>query len=315
MTSFERVAYEPAKRDAFLSLMRDVYAGTSWTPEEFDWWFEQNPTGRFIVTLAEEDGETIGAACQSFARLRVDGEPRLATFTVHVMTHPRGRGKGVFSGLQLHNDDLAAEAGADYALGFTNPQAGPIFVSKLGWDELCWLRLWARPKRPLRALKHRRERGHPAGGVVAGATVEAFGPKHEEIYQRASSDWRAGHFVKDAPYLDWRYRHSTRRYASFSTDRGFAVAGWGVYRGLSAGTICELVGGDGVRLLRRCVKAVDADVVIAMPNRGEERTYAAAGFVPTPAAIRLIGRSLKAGVALPHGRERWRFTLGDTDIF
>ena len=62
-------------------------------------------------------------------------------------------------------------------------------------------------------------------------------------------------------------------------------------------------------------KVVDADVVIAMPNRGDERTYLAAVFVPTPAAIRLIGRSLKAGVEVPHGRDRWRFTLGDTDIF
>jgi Acetyltransferase (GNAT) domain len=315
VTQFARVPYEPSKRDAFLALMRDVYEGTAWSPEEFDWWFERNPTGRYIVTLAEENGTTIGAACQSFARLVVDGEPRLATFTVHVMTHPLGRGKGVFSGLQLHNDALAAEQGADYALGFTNPQAGPIFISRLGWDELCWLRLWARPKRPQRALRHLRSHdGRPRGGVRAGATVEPFGARHEEIYRRAAPGW-AGHVVKDNAYLEWRYRETTRTYASFSTDRGFAVVGWGVYRGLSAGTICELVGGDGVRLLRRCVHAVDADVVIAMPNRGEERTYLAAGFAPTPAAIRLIGRSLKQGVEVPHGRDRWRFSLGDTDIF
>lgn len=310
--SWEIVPYEPERRADFLALMRDVYGGTGWSEEEFDWWFEQNPTGRFILNLAIEDGQTIGAAAQSYARMVVGGQEGESTFTIHVMTGPAARGKGVFSKLQLHNDDVAAENGAHFAFGFTNPMAGPIFVSKLGWDELCWLRLWARPKRPLRAARHLRAHGKPSGGV-RGA-VEEFGPQHEQIYRRAAAGW-AAHFVKSADYLNWRYRASPRPYASFSTDRGFAVVGWGVYRGISAGLVCELVGGDGVRLLNRCVRAVDADILIAMPNRGEHATYLAAGFVPIPAAIRFIGRALRPEEPLPRGRAAFRFSLGDTDIF
>jgi GNAT superfamily N-acetyltransferase len=311
-SSFEIVPFEPSRRGDFLALMREVYGGSGWSEEEFDWWFEQNPTGRFILNLADEAGRTIGAAAQSYARLVLGGREGEATFTIHVMTGEAARGKGVFSALQLHNDEQAARSGARLALGFTNPMAGPIFVDKLGWDELCWLRLWARPKRPFRAARHLRSHGRPAGGV-RGA-VEEFGPRHEEIYRRAAAGW-ADHLVKDAAYLNWRYRASPRPYASFSTARGFAVVGWGVYRGVSAGLVCELVGSDGVRLLNRCVRAVDADVVIAMPNAGEHRTYLAAGFVPTPAAIRFIGRSLQQDEALPHGRAAFRLSLGDTDIF
>jgi GNAT superfamily N-acetyltransferase len=234
------------------------------------------------------------------------------TFTIHVMTGPAARGKGVFSALQQHNEEIAAAAGAELALGFTNPMAGPIFVGKLGWDELCWLRLWARPKRPLRAVRHLRAHGRPAGGVRGAA--EAFGPRHEEVYRRAAPGW-ANHVVKDAAYLNWRYRDSPRPYVSFSTRRGFAVVGWGVFKGIPAGLVCELVGGDGPRLLRQCVRAADADVVLAMPNRGEEKTYLSAGFVPTNSSIRLIGRSLQPDAPLPHGRAAWRFSLGDTDIF
>jgi GNAT superfamily N-acetyltransferase len=312
LSRYETVAYDPSRRGDFLALMREVYEGTGWTEEQFDWWFEQNPTGRFIVTLADSDGRTIGAAAQSYARMVLNGHDAEATFTIHVMTSPLARGKGVFSGLQLHNDELAAAGGAELALGFTNPMAGPIFVSRLGWDELCWLRLWARPKRPLRALRHLRSGGHPQGGVRG--SVERFDERHEEIYRRAARGW-ANHVVKDAAYLNWRYGASPRAYASFSTERGFAVVGWGVYRGVSAGLVCDLVGGDGVRLLNRCARAVDADIVVAMPNRGEHATYLAAGFVPTPAAIRFIGRSLRDDVPLPHGRDAWRLSLGDTDIF
>jgi hypothetical protein len=306
------VPYERERLGDFLALMREVYGGAGWSEEEFDWWFEQNPTGRFILNLAVEDGAVIGAAAQSYARMVVGGRQGESTFTIHVMTGQAARGKGVFSGLQLHNDDVAAQSGARLALGFTNPMAGPIFVGKLGWEELCWLRLWARPKRPLRALRHLRTHGKPAGGV-RGA-VEEFTPRHEEIYRGAATRW-SDHLVKSADYLNWRYRASPRPYASFSTDRGFAVLGWGVYRGISAGLVCELVGGDGVRLLNRCVRAADADIVLAMPNPGEHATYLAAGFVPTPAAIRFIGRSLQPDEPLPRGRSAFRFSLGDTDIF
>ena len=292
--------------------MREVYEGRGWSEEEFDWWFERNPTGHFIVNLAVEDGRTIGAAAQSYARMVIGGREGEATFTIHVMTGKAARGKGVFSALQLHNDDQAAAGGARLALGFTNPMAGPIFVGRLGWEELCWLRLWARPKRPLRALRHLREHGEPSGGVRRA--VEEFGRSHEGIYRRAAARW-ADHVVKDAAYLNWRYRDSPRPYASVSSARGFAVVGWGVYRGVSAGLVCELVGGDGVRLLHRCVRLADADLVLAMPNPGEYATYLAAGFVPTPAAIRFIGRSLQPDEPLPHGRKAFRFTLGDTDIF
>ena len=310
-TGWQIVPYEPGRRADFLNLMRVVY-GTGWSDEEFDWWFEQNPTGHFILNLAVEDGETIGAAAQSYARMIIGGREGEATFTIHVMTGPAARGKGVFSGLQLHNDDVAAQAGARLALGFTNPMAGPIFVGKLGWDELCWLRLWARPKRPLRALRHMRAHGKPTGGV-RGA-VEEFSGRHEEVYRCAARAW-PDHFVKSAEYLNWRYGASPRPYASFSTRRGFAVVGWGVFRGISAGLVCELVGGDGVRLLNRCVRAADADIVIAMPNPGEYSTYLAAGFLPTPAAIRFIGRSLRPDEPLPRSRAAFRFSLGDTDIF
>jgi hypothetical protein len=68
-------------------------------------------------------------------------------------------------------------------------------------------------------------------------------------------------------------------------------------------------------LLRRCVRAVDADVVIAFVNRGEERMYLAAGFAPTPESIRFIGKPLADGVELPARRDAWRFTLGDLDFF
>jgi len=312
VSGFEIVPYEPARRADFLALMREVYEGAGWSEQEFDWWFEQNPAGRFSVSLAEVDGRVVGAAAHSTARWVLGGRDADVAATHHVMTSPAARGKGVFSALEVRNDERSAEAGAAAAFGFSNDASTPIFVGRLGWERVCGLRLWARPKRPIRAARRLRAHASPAGGV-RGA-VEEFGPRHEEIYRRAAPGW-GSHVVKSAEYLNWRYRASPRPYASFSTARGFAVVGWNVFKGISAGLVCELVGGDGLRLLRRCVRAADADVVLAAPNAGERGLYLAAGFLPTNAEIHLVGLPFQPGVSLPRGRDAYRFSLGDSDVF
>ena len=45
------------------------------------------------------------------------------------------------------NEEEAVRVGASWALGFTNPLAGPILVGKLGWEDVTTLRIWVRPKR------------------------------------------------------------------------------------------------------------------------------------------------------------------------
>ena len=134
---------EHAGRDEFLALMHETY-GSAMSVAEFDWWFDRNPAGPRILNQArDDDGTPLGALAMSFARMS-DG---LAAFAVHAVTTPGARGRGVFSTLELHNEEEAAAAGAGWALGFTNPMAGPILVGKLGWEDVTSIRIWVRPKR------------------------------------------------------------------------------------------------------------------------------------------------------------------------
>src|SRR5436309_1875123 len=139
--------------------MQETY-GEAMSPVEFDWWFDRNPAGPRILNEArDDDGTALGALAMSFAAM----SQGLAAFAVHAVTTPAARGRGVFSALELHNEEEAAAAGAGWALGFTNPQAGPILVGKLGWEDVTSLRIWARPKR----LRRRR-----TGGLREAAPVE-----------------------------------------------------------------------------------------------------------------------------------------------
>jgi GNAT superfamily N-acetyltransferase len=286
----------PAGRDDFLALMRENY-GSAMSADEFDWWFDGNPAGPRILNEArDDDGTPLGVLAMSAARM----SQGLASFAVHAVTTPAARGRGVFSTLELHNEEEAARAGAAWALGFTNPLAGPILVGKLGWEDVCSLRIWVRPKRL-------RKRG--GGGLRVPASCPPFEPRHEVSYAAHS-------FVRDVAYLDWRYARSPREYLRVDGDEGWAVVTHAVWHGFSSAVICDAVGRRLRSLLGRCSAAVDADIAVAMVNPGEERPYLAAGFVPTPRQIRFIGKRITDDAPeLPKRRDAWRFSLGDMDFF
>jgi len=275
------VIVEPCGREEFLALMQETY-GSAMRGDEFDWWFDRNPAGPRVLNAArDDDGTALGALSMHFVRL----DNGVQCFAVHAVTTPAARGRGVFSTLELHNEEAAAAQGAGWALGFTNPSAGPILVGKLGWEDVTSLRIWVRPKRPWRK-----------GGTVRATAVE---PRPRPL--------PAHHLVRDEPYLRWRYAESPRPYA----QSGDAVVTHATWHGLSSAIVCEH--GRG---LERALRHVDAQIAVAMVNPGEERRFLAHGFVPTPRTIRFIGKRLADDAPkLPKRRDAWHFTLGDLDFF
>ena len=175
-TRFEPVAYEPPQRDAVRELMEEVW-GEAASVEDFEWWHDRNPTGRRLISLVLDDGRVAGASAMSFLPMRLNGESRDVAFALDAATHPDYRGQGLWSVLELHNEQESAAAGAPAVLGFTNPVAGPILVGKLGWADLAGLRLWARPLQ-VRA----KDAGFREGG---GETLVRFGADAEQLYERA----------------------------------------------------------------------------------------------------------------------------------
>jgi hypothetical protein len=286
----------PARRDDFLALMQENY-GSAMSTEEFDWWFDCNPAGPRIVNEArDDDGTALGVLAMSCAQM----SQGLAAFAVHAVTTPAARGRGVFSTLELGNEEEAAAANAGWALGFTNPQAGPILVGRLGWEDVASLRIWARRLR----LRRRAE-----GGLRPGADCPPFEPRHEARHD-------AHHIVRDRAYLDWRYSDSPRAYARIDGAGGWVVVTHALWHGYSSAVVCDAVGSGRASLLRRAAHAADADLAVAMVNPGEESAYLAAGFVPTPRAIRFIGKRIRDDAQpLPKDRRAWHFTLGDLDFF
>ncbi len=331
--------YTPEWRASLVSLLARV-GTTQLTDEEFAWWFDRNPAGEGIVSLAVDGGEVVGVAAMSFFRTRLNGvETRLAV-PVNVATDARYRGQGVFSTLERENEDAATAAGSPLTVTFPNAKSYPIFVGRLGWVDLLRLRMWARPLRAAGVVRYLLGRAGEHGGLRAPSAdawslhgvevraVERFGPDLDALGQQAASSY-GSHFARDATYFNWRYLDSPRDYRCFGAYRGGELAGVAIVghtfkHGVSAGFLADLVAapedGRAVRaLVSRAVAEVkggaDALVLLPPPTRAQRRALVRAGFAPTNTKLRFIGKPLRDGARIDAHAEAWHFTLGDFDFF
>jgi GNAT superfamily N-acetyltransferase len=313
---------------------------TQLSDEEFAWWFERNPAGEGIVSLAVDEGEVVGVAAMSFFRTALNGvETRLA-IPVNVATDPRYRGQGVFSTLERENEAAAAASGSPLTVTFPNGASYPIFKSRLGWIDLPRLRLWARPLRAGAVVRYALGRSGRKGGLQAPdqaprtiggfevRIVDRFEPEMDELGRRAATGY-GSHFVRDAEYFNWRYLDSPRDYRCFGAYRGgelmgVAVVGHTFKHGVSAGFLADLVaapdGRDETRaLLSRALAEVrggaDALVLLPPPSRAQRRALVGAGFAPTNKKLRFIGKTLHDDAQVNLSADAWHFTLGDFDFF
>ncbi len=337
--SFEVVRYTPEWRASLVALLARV-GTTQLSDDEFAWWFDRNPGGEGIVSLAVDGGEVVGVAAMSFFKTRLEGvETRLA-IPVNVATDARYRGQGVFSTIEQLNEEAAAASGSPLTVTFPNANSFPIFVRRLGWVELPRLRLWARPLRfggVVRYLLGREgEQGgmrprspgpRPSRGVVV-RPLERFGPDMDALGERAAAGY-GSHFSRDADYFNWRYLDSPRDYRCFGAYRddelvGVAVVGHTFKHGVSAGFLADLVAAPeeaaAVRaLVVRAVEEVqggaDALVLLPPPAPAQRRALLRAGFAPTNKKLRFIGKTLQDGARLDERTAAWHFTLGDFDFF
>jgi GNAT superfamily N-acetyltransferase len=339
MSSFEVVRYTPKWRGSLVALLARV-GTTHLSDEEFTWWFDRNPGGEGIVSLAVDGGEVVGVAAMSFFATLLEGVSTRLAIPVNVATDARYRGQGVFSTLEEANEAAAAASGSPLTVTFPNASSHPIFVRRLGWTDLPRLRLWARPLRFSGVVRYALGREGEREGMrdptdaslhmhgLEVRPIDHFGADMDELGLQAAAGY-GSHFTRDAAYFQWRYVESPRDYRCFAAYRGGDLAGVAVVghtykHGVSAGFLADLVAAPedskAVRaLVSRAVDEVEggADALVLLPpsEPSQRRALLRAGFAPTNKKLRFIGKALHDGVRIDESADAWHFTLGDFDFF
>jgi len=224
---------------------------------ELAWRYDEGPHGASVTLVTEElaaDGAVrravSGYACNP-RRVLVRGEHAAKVGqTGDVMTHPDARGKGLFSELDRACMRATAEAGWSAVFGLPNRKSAPLFVGKLGWNEIGAIRPHtflltgdARARRartregrlaglraPLDARRCARARQRllaEADGLLV-RQVDAFPEATTALARRVARDfdWMVD---RDAAYLNWRFAaNPSGLHRILVAERDGAFAGYAV---------------------------------------------------------------------------------------
>jgi GNAT superfamily N-acetyltransferase len=286
VTDFTLESYRPEHRDDYLRLLRDAWGDDAMSAEEFDWWFDGNPAGS-LRSVAVIDGRVVGVAGHSLYRVVLEGEEAVASASVHAVTDPSARGRGIFVELERKHECEATEMGVACVLAFASAPTAPLFLGPLGWSPIGKLRVWARP---------------------------TWGRRTDAVWNLSVSDAASrwpNHIIRDARYLTWRYLRSPRGYELFG-DGDYAVV-WPAkrHRGRTISVVADHLGPPS--LLKEARHRAQVRLQFALPAPDQRAVYLRAGFLPTPQTLNFMGKAL-AG-KLNTDPNAWRVTLGDTDFF
>jgi GNAT superfamily N-acetyltransferase len=208
-------------------LFETVY-GKARTIASLQWLYEDNPAGRCRLWLAEDraHGEIVGLRPVFPWRVRVDGTTLLVAQAGDAMTHPRMRGRGIFSQLVATTWAELKQEGVPFAFSFPNRGSTavyrklaadghaathevlsfqrmvfPLSLRLLG-DRLPALSALAGTgDRLFRPVLHRRWR--PSRRLVP-FSIERFGPEADRLWHQAADAYSVV-AVRDRAYLNWRF--------------------------------------------------------------------------------------------------------------
>ena len=299
--------YAAGDQAQVLDLLRTALGETDLlqrTPELFAWKHLDNPFGRSIMLVAEDDDGIVGfRAFMRWELLTRDGEVLKCVRPVDTATHPRARRQGIFRRLSQDAVDMARHEGVHLVFNTPNPRSGAGYLS-MGWMEVGRIGVMVRPL---------------LGGWRREGWVEAQG----------SSPW-SGRSLPDRPprglrtrrteeYATWRYgAHPTACYQPVEAGTAVAVVRDNRRRGRQELVVSDLYGeGELHRAVRAAVQGSSASYAVGWFSPGSPERSAArrAGMVPLPGvkALTLVARPL-ADVGEIDRLERWDLSIGDLEL-
>jgi len=306
------------------------------TPEQWRWLYRANPAGTQIVVAVEDDGAVIGHYACLPARARVDGEVVIAGQGIDSMVradYRRGlKREGVF--LQTargYFEHFGHWPICGFGYGFPNRQAYPIGVRLVGYETVV---------KPLPTLYRNffeagddDEVGRAHADAVArleAVEVDRFGAVADELWARLEAHFPFA-LVRDAAYLDWRYaacpwlgyrRFVVREHGGTVRALFVSRANW---QRQPIGALIDFLGAPddaaavalALRTTTRIAReAGQARVEAWFPERSPWFRHAlGSGFKSESCQYVLCVMLYRERPDLAWVRERWYWTIGDSDVF
>lgn len=105
-----------------------------YTESFVDWQYDQNPIGKMVGYNAFLDNELAAHYALMPIKAKVFGKEELGLLSLNTATHPKHRGKKLFTRLATDSYALAREQGYGFVIGVANAQSTHGFLRKLDFQ-------------------------------------------------------------------------------------------------------------------------------------------------------------------------------------
>lgn len=287
-------------RDASIELLERAFDESPFSVDPralWEWLFVGHPAGPGSFVVADAGERLAGQYATVPVRLQHAGGVVQALMSVQTATDPEFQRQGILSALA---EDLYRRTRdhTPVVFGFPNPAVAPARYRRLGWVELRPFPLLGRPIAGLPVSRP---------GRVPVSTFESFDTWADELWDALAPDLGTC-AVRDAAYLNWRFRDAPYEYERFAVERdgriiAFAVLGFARSRGRRVAYVMELMArrrdaAAARALVAHCIRAAGREearaiATIATHRHPHRRTFLRAGLMPLP---RLLRSSFSFGV-------------------
>jgi hypothetical protein len=330
--------YQAGDETAILALFNEVFGEDDpefrpRTLEQWRWLYERNPAGRHVMLAVEPGGRVVAQYACLPVRAKVGDEVVIAIQGVDSMVHAdyrRGlRREGAFlQTARAYFVTMGRWPPCGFGYGFPNRRAFPVGVRLIGYVPVV---------KPVPTLYRNffesgddDEVGRAHAGAADVVEVERFGPEMDELWARLAPRFPMA-IVRDHAYLAWRYdgcpwiphRKFLVREKGSGALRGFFVTRSRFQR-QPIHALVDYLGAPedeaGVALALRTATRLareggEGRVEAWLPERHPSFRHAlAAGFRTEPCQYVLCVMNYREQPDVDWMRDRWYYTIGDSDV-
>ncbi len=206
-----------------IEVLKASLGETSSKKTEEIWRFKHldNPFGKSLVLVAEENDEIVGV--RAFMRWQWQlGDQLFSAFrAVDTATHPDHQGKGIFKKLTLNALEVVKEQGDDFIFNTPNTQSLPGYL-KMGWKVVGKLKIRIKPGNPSTWLNNNTAKSYTVNNTCAAGQLVKLISGYNTLKARENKCFT----LKSPEYLRWRYENNPLQKYEIKGDQDFYLAGY-----------------------------------------------------------------------------------------
>ncbi len=299
-----------------LEVLKASLGETSSKKTEEVWRYKHvdNPFGKSLVLVAEEDFKIIGV--RAFMRWQWQQGEQIysALRAVDTATHPDHQGKGIFKKLTLKALEIGKQHGDDFVFNTPNNQSMPGYL-KMGWKEVGKLKIHLVPVNPMHWKKK------PIISENSVNTNEIDNASLLNIWNAKLKSSGKLYTPKKINYLNWRYVNNPLQQYKVLASNDLFIAGYvkkqSRFRELR---ISELVYSPGfsIKSIKKTIRiwAKEAGVhyiSLQIPVDSNFFYREITGNFGPALTFKEIGKSVEEDNFL--NLSSWEYSLGDLELF